>query len=73
MEEQVDKQSEEKNGRICVEGIICQLHEEVRYLLQERANVTRRIGILKKTVDSLAFPLGEKSLRQRSDRVGRSK
>jgi chorismate mutase len=42
-----------------VQEVIRQVHEELRQLLQQRADVTRRIGTVKKTVAGLASLFGE--------------
>lgn len=47
------------NGRGHVEEVVRQAHEELRQLLQQRAEVMRRIGTIKQTIAGLANLFGD--------------
>ncbi|HLV87779.1 MAG TPA: hypothetical protein VKV39_12420 [Candidatus Sulfotelmatobacter sp.] len=50
------------DSTISLQAVARQVHDELRQLLQLRADVTRRIGTLKRTVDGLASVFGENAL-----------
>jgi hypothetical protein len=47
------------NGNGHVEEVVRQAHEELRHLLQQRAEVMRRIGTIKQTIAGLANLFGD--------------
>jgi hypothetical protein len=50
------------NGNGHVEQVVRQAHEELRQLLQQRADVMKRIGTVKQTIAGLAHLFGDKIL-----------
>jgi hypothetical protein len=50
------------NGNAHVEEVVRQAHEELRQLLQQRAEVMRRIGTIKQTIAGLANLFGDNVL-----------
>jgi chorismate mutase len=47
------------NGNGHVQEVVRQAHEELRQLLQQRAEVMRRIGTVKQTISGLANLFGD--------------
>lgn len=50
------------NGNGHVQEVVRQAHEELRHLLQQRAEVMRRIGTVKQTISGLANLFGDAAL-----------
>lgn len=50
------------NGHAHVEQVVRQAHEELRQLMQQRAEVMRRIGTIKQTIAGLANLFGDSVL-----------
>ena len=55
-------QNHDHNGNGHVLEVVREAHEELRHLLQQRAEVMRRIGTIKQTIAGLANLFGESVL-----------
>src|ERR1700681_4318530 len=59
MQESASASRAVSNGNGHVEEVVRQAHEELRQLLQQRAEVMRRIGTIKQTIAGLANLFGD--------------